>query len=137
MRPDSRGPAVFGSIVFVPAMPRAKATTTNASQPNVAVFQWSALHRPIRAATFLGVLPDISLLLSVGKLMAMTLGGRRRGDIGGGSESSSDLTPISSSYLGRSKARSASGGGARSPHLLSSRRAGTRAGLAATGSRAA
>ena len=52
MRPDSRGPGVFGSIVFVPAMPPSpKATMTNASQPNVAVFQWLALQRPIRAAT--------------------------------------------------------------------------------------
>ncbi len=53
MRPDSPGPAAFGSIVFVPAMPpSAKATRTNASQPKVAVFQWSALQRPIRAARF-------------------------------------------------------------------------------------
>ena len=53
IRPDSPGPAVFGSIVFVPARPpRAKATRTNANHPNVAVFQWSALQRPIRAARF-------------------------------------------------------------------------------------
>ena len=40
MRPDSPGPAVFGSMVFVPtAPPIPKATTTSASHPNVAVFQ--------------------------------------------------------------------------------------------------
>jgi hypothetical protein len=40
MRPDSPGPAVFGFGVFVPTMPPIpKATTTRASQPNVAVFQ--------------------------------------------------------------------------------------------------
>ena len=51
MRPDSPGPAMFGSIVLVPTMPpSAKATTTKASQPKVAFFQWAALQRPIRAA---------------------------------------------------------------------------------------
>ena len=39
IRPDSPGPGAFGSIDFVPAMPSAKATTTNASHPKVAVFQ--------------------------------------------------------------------------------------------------
>ena len=40
MRPDSPGPAVFGSTFFVPTWPpTAKATTTSASQPKVAVFQ--------------------------------------------------------------------------------------------------
>ena len=40
MRPDSPGPAVFGSGLFVPTMPPIpKATTTRASQPKVAVFQ--------------------------------------------------------------------------------------------------
>jgi hypothetical protein len=43
-------------------MPSAKATTTNASQPNVAVFQWSALQRPIRAARLLGFVPDMIFL---------------------------------------------------------------------------
>ena len=51
MRPDSPGPAVFGSMLFVPTMPpSAKATRTKASQPKVAVFQWPALQRPMRAA---------------------------------------------------------------------------------------
>ena len=51
MRPDSPGPGSFGSTLFVPTMPpSAKATTTKASQPNVAVFQWAALQRPMRAA---------------------------------------------------------------------------------------
>ena len=51
MRPDSPGPGVFGSMLFVPTMPpSAKATTTKASQPKVAVFQWLALQRPMRAA---------------------------------------------------------------------------------------
>ena len=41
MRPDSPGPSLeVGSMVFVPTMPpSANATTTKASQPNVAVFQ--------------------------------------------------------------------------------------------------
>ena len=40
MRPDSPGPAVFGSTCFVPTwLPTANAITTSASQPNVAVFQ--------------------------------------------------------------------------------------------------
>ena len=52
IRPDSPGPSLeVGSMVFVPTMPpSAKATTTKASQPNVAVFQWAALQRPMRAA---------------------------------------------------------------------------------------
>jgi len=38
-------------MLFVPtALPIATAATTNASQPNTAVFQWLALQRPIRAA---------------------------------------------------------------------------------------
>ena len=87
MRPDSPGPAVFGSMVFVPtALPRAKATRTNAIQPNVAVFQWLALQRPIRAARLLwGDLVDISisLLLESGVVfMAPTVGARRRGALG-------------------------------------------------------
>src|SRR5262249_949529 len=50
-RPDSPGPVVEASISFEPAMPpSAKATTTKASQPKVAVFQWPALQRPMRAA---------------------------------------------------------------------------------------
>ena len=51
MRPDSPGPGASASIVFMPTMPPIpNATTTNASQPNVAVFQWVALQRPMRAA---------------------------------------------------------------------------------------
>ena len=50
-RPDSPGPAVLGSMVLVPtAPPIAKAAMTRPSQPKVAVFQWLALQRPIRAA---------------------------------------------------------------------------------------
>src|SRR5438067_12587347 len=49
--PDSPGPVLVGSIFFVPrALPIANAATTNASQPNVAVFQCEALQRPMRAA---------------------------------------------------------------------------------------
>src|SRR5436190_3996316 len=53
--------------------PIPKVTTTRASQPNVAVFQWSALQRPMRAARLRGrlmisVLADIWFLLSVGRL---------------------------------------------------------------------
>jgi hypothetical protein len=40
IRPDSPGPAVFGSMFLTPTWPPIpKATTTSASQPNVAVFQ--------------------------------------------------------------------------------------------------
>jgi hypothetical protein len=40
IRPDSPGPDLFGSRVFVPtAPPIANAAITSASQPNVAVFQ--------------------------------------------------------------------------------------------------
>ena len=61
MRPDSPGPAVFGSSAFVPnAPPSPKATRTSAIQPKVAVFQWSALQRPMRAARLVGGVPDIS-----------------------------------------------------------------------------
>src|SRR5438067_910448 len=53
MLPDSPGPDVFGLTVFVPTWPpTANATTTSASQPKVAVFQWPALQRPMRAARF-------------------------------------------------------------------------------------
>ena len=51
IRPDSPGPAVLGSTFLTPtAPPIPKATMTSASHPNVAVFQWSALQRPMRAA---------------------------------------------------------------------------------------
>ena len=40
MRPDSPGPGLVVSMLVVPAMPPSmNATTTKASQPNVAVFQ--------------------------------------------------------------------------------------------------
>ncbi len=40
IRPDWPGPVVFGSMFFTPTMLlSANATTTNPSQPNVAVFQ--------------------------------------------------------------------------------------------------
>ena len=62
IRPDWPGPEVFVSMFFVPTMPpRPKATTTRKSQPKVAVFQWFALQRPIRAARLrCGLLGDIS-----------------------------------------------------------------------------
>jgi hypothetical protein len=83
IRPDSPGPVVFGLGVFVPTMPPIpKATTTMASQPNVAVFQWFALQRPMRAARLRGlrswvVLGDTVVLLSVAAV-------RRRSQRGGG-----------------------------------------------------
>ena len=40
----------------MPVALSAKATKTNASQPKVAVFQWLALQRPIRAAMFFELL---------------------------------------------------------------------------------
>src|SRR5262245_22922779 len=72
IRPDSPGPVVFGFGFFTPTMPpMPKATTTRASQPNVAVFQWAGLPRSMRAARLRGlrfglVLEDTVLLLSVG-----------------------------------------------------------------------
>ena len=64
--PDSPEPDAFGSIVFVPIrFPSANETATNASHPKVAVFQWEALQRPIRAARFLLFLAgDTAVLLS-------------------------------------------------------------------------
>ena len=62
IRPDSPGPEVFGFGFFVPtAPPIPKATTTRASQPNVAVFQWLALQRPIRAARLRGRLVAVAV----------------------------------------------------------------------------
>src|SRR5215208_5648137 len=56
--PDSPLPALAGSSVFVPTtLPIMNAATTNASQPNVAVFQWRTLQRPTRPAMLLGVVP--------------------------------------------------------------------------------
>jgi hypothetical protein len=53
-RPDSPGPAVTGSMLFVVTrLPIANATTTKASHPNAAVFQCAALQRPMRAAMLL------------------------------------------------------------------------------------
>src|SRR5580765_5072848 len=51
MRPDSPGPGAFWSTIVTPLMaPSPKATTTKASHPNVAFFQFAALQRPMRAA---------------------------------------------------------------------------------------
>ena len=56
-------------------------TTTKASQPNVAVFQWFALHRPMRAARFsLCVFAGTSCLLGAWELLRSTL--RRQGGDG-------------------------------------------------------
>ena len=52
--PASPTPASFFSIICIgTAIPIANEATTNASHPNVAVFQWLALQRPIRAARLL------------------------------------------------------------------------------------
>src|SRR5262245_14985789 len=58
---------LFWSICLVPiAWPIITAAITKASQPNTAVFQWLALHRPIRAAMLLdffrGDMARLSLL---------------------------------------------------------------------------
>ena len=56
-RPDSPTPDVACSILVVPLrMPAANATTTNASQPKMAVFRCCALQRPIRPARLVGFL---------------------------------------------------------------------------------
>ena len=52
--PASPTAASFFSIICIGAtIPIANEAITNASQPNVAVFQWLALQRPIRAAMLL------------------------------------------------------------------------------------
>src|SRR3954454_14259383 len=57
--PDSPGPLVVESSALVPRTPPiANAATTNASQPNVAVFQWLADQRPMRAAMCLDLPRD-------------------------------------------------------------------------------
>src|SRR3954447_3573289 len=57
--PDSPGPLVVESSALVPRTPPiANAATTNASQPNVAVFQWLADQRPMRAAMCLDLARD-------------------------------------------------------------------------------
>ena len=82
IRPDSPGPLAFGSICFVPTWPpMPKATTTSASQPKVAVFQWEALQRPMRAARlrFWCVLRGMTILLSAARRRTRRGGRRRRG----------------------------------------------------------
>ena len=82
IRPDSPGPLAFGSTFFIPIWsPRAKATTTSASQPKVAVFQWAALQRPMRAATlwFWCLLRGMTILLSAARRRTRRGGRRRRG----------------------------------------------------------
>ncbi len=72
IRPDCPGPEAFGSTCLVPSWPPTKnAASTRASQPKVAVFQWAALQRPMRAATLRGcVVRDMTGLLWVVELMA-------------------------------------------------------------------
>ena len=71
IRPDSPGPDVFGLGFFVPIMPpMPKATTTRSSQPKVAVFQWFALQRPMRAARL-----RVCLLLVVRDIAFSPFGG--------------------------------------------------------------
>src|SRR5207253_6684428 len=86
MRPDSPGPALVGSACFVPTwLPRANASSTSASQPNVAVFQWAALQPPMRAATLrrlLCLVRNMTVLLSVGSRRP-SLGGIREGVVEG------------------------------------------------------
>ena len=107
IRPDSPGPAEFGSMFFVPtAPPSPKATRTKASQPNVAVFQWSALQRPMRAARLRSVclVRDMrvppsgvaGLMAPPGdpNSMAATLGALPRGAIVGRPDSRSHLPTI-------------------------------------------
>src|SRR3954451_23923905 len=56
-RPDSPGPAVSVTIIFIgEATLMANSTATNPSQPRIAVRRWVALHRAILAAR-LGWLP--------------------------------------------------------------------------------
>src|SRR5262245_38126395 len=96
IRPDSPGPGAFGSIDFMPARPPSpKATITNASQPKVAVFQWSALQRPIRAARLLDLVGGMSFLLGGRELMRLTLGGRPRKVVVARPDSKSDRETIS------------------------------------------
>ena len=74
MRPDCPGPCAFGSGFLIPTMLlSAKATTTKASQPNVAVFQCAALQRPIRAARLPLFVRVMAVLLSARGLMGSRL----------------------------------------------------------------
>src|SRR5690242_628338 len=75
--------------------PSPKATITNASQPKVAVFQWSALQRPIRAARLLDLVEGMSILLVGRDLMPLTLGGPARIVVVGRLDSKSDPATIS------------------------------------------
>src|SRR5947209_4178225 len=76
--PDSPLPLFSWMRVFVPRTPpMAAAAMTNASQPKVAVFQWLALQRPIRAAMlFERFRGDIANLL--GSRSLLHLGHSRR-----------------------------------------------------------
>ena len=54
-RLDSPAPPALPSAAFVPTtVPSMTASTTKASQPKTAVFQWPALQRPMRPAMFVG-----------------------------------------------------------------------------------
>jgi hypothetical protein len=80
---------------------------TNASQPNVAVFQWSALQRPMRAARLLGgLLADMSFLLGGRELMRPTLRVRRRDFVVGRPDSGLCRGMIRDSYSGRRRSKS-------------------------------
>jgi hypothetical protein len=48
--PTLLSPSSKNVVFTMPLALSAKAMKTNASQPKVAVFQWLALHRPMRAA---------------------------------------------------------------------------------------
>src|SRR4051812_8326455 len=72
-RPDSPLPPSESAMFFIPAaLPIARATSTKASQPQIAVLRWLALQRPARAARFMGV------LLGVGCITAPTVPERGR-----------------------------------------------------------
>ena len=72
--------AMASGCRIVPTMPPStNATTTDASHPNVAVFQWAALQRPIRAAWFLGCVSGDMRAPFKPVGAARGLGARRRG----------------------------------------------------------
>ena len=77
-RPDSPGPAVSKTIVFIgEVMLIANRTTANASQPKIAFFRCCALQRAIRAARLREGLRD-DMFVSLSDIEATVAAGRRR-----------------------------------------------------------
>ncbi len=94
MRPDWPVPALASMFLVPTRPPSPKATTTKASQPKVAFFQWAALQRPIRAAKleWCGLL---DMLVAPFRSIAPTLRAGCSAVVGAEWESGSDSKTIS------------------------------------------